>query len=278
MDAATFRRLCEIAYHKAGITLGDNKEALVAARVGKRMRALDLKSEKEYLAYLEKAIDGEEIIQFLDVISTNHTTFFREEDHFQLLSQLLHQWQQEGIRRLRLWSAASSTGEEPYSIAFTASMALSGSDIDWQILATDISTRVLKLAETGVFPSSRIKNIDKTHCQTLFKNGPSENTVQVRQAIREKVTFRRLNLATPPYPMKGPFDIIFCRNVMIYFDLAVRQRVVSAMEPLLRPGGYFLTGHAEALSGIHSSLQMVKPSVFRRMSLHEGSSREHHHR
>lgn len=271
MDVATFRRLCEIAYVKAGITLGENKEALVAARVGKRMRALELTSEKEYLTILEKAIDGEEIIQFLDVISTNHTTFFREEDHFQLLSQLLNQWRHDGVRRLRFWSAASSTGEEPYSIAFIATMALSGSDIDWRILATDISTRVLRQAEKGIFPSNRAETVDAKNRRVLFEKGPTENTVQVRQAIREKVTFRRLNLATPPYPMKGPFDIIFCRNVMIYFDLAVRQRVVSGMEPLIRSGGYFLTGHAEALSGIRSGLHMVKPSVFRRMNIYEGS-------
>jgi chemotaxis protein methyltransferase CheR len=262
METSTFRRFCAIAYEKAGITLGDSKEALVEARVGKRIRALGLTSEKEYLVLLEKDPSGEEIIQFLDVISTNHTSFFREPEHFELLRSLLADWRREGMRKLRIWSAASSTGEEPYTIAFTIADALENADVDWRILATDISTKVLAKAEAGIFDDSKLTGLVRGELNRFFERGPDKDEHTVRPAMRSKIAFRRLNLITPPYPMRGPFDIIFCRNVMIYFDQAVRQKVISGMEHLLRPGGYLLIGHAEALSGVRTGLRMIRPSVF----------------
>jgi chemotaxis protein methyltransferase CheR len=265
METSTFRRFCAIAYEKAGITLGDSKEALVEARVGRRMRALGMASEKEYLARLEKDPSGEEIVQFLDVISTNHTSFFRERDHFEFLRTVLADWRREGMRRLRVWSAASSTGEEPYTIAFTIADALDNADnaeVDWRILASDISTKVLAKAEAGVFADSKLAGLARGELNRFFERGPDKDEHTVRPELRAKIAFRRLNLITPPYPMRGPFDIIFCRNVMIYFDQAVRQRVISGMERLLRPGGYLLIGHAEALSGVSTGLRMIRPSVF----------------
>jgi len=262
MDASTFHRLCSIAYEKAGITLGASKEALVAARVGKRLRALGLATEKEYLSRLEDDQSGEETVQFLDVISTNHTAFFREPDHFELLRKLVTDWHREGLRRLRIWSAASSTGEEPYSIAFSLTDMPEGGEMDWRILATDISTRVLKKAEAGRFGGDRLASLDRSAQRRYFDRAPKSDDAVVRAAIRDKIAFRRLNLAQVPYPMRGPFDIIFCRNVMIYFDQVIRQRVITAMERLLRPGGYLLIGHSEALSGIQLTVRMLRPSVF----------------
>jgi len=262
METSTFRRFCAIAYEKAGITLGDSKEALVEARVGKRMRALGMTSEKEYLVLLEKDPTGEEIVQFLDVISTNHTSFFREPDHFEFLRSVLADWRREGMRKLRIWSAASSTGEEPYTIAFTIADALENAEVDWRILATDISTKVLAKAEAGIFSDSKLTGLGRGELNRYFERGPDKDEHTVRPAMRTKIAFRRLNLITPPYPMRGPFDIIFCRNVMIYFDQAVRQKVISGMERLLRPGGYLLIGHAEALSGVRTGLRMIRPSVF----------------
>ena len=262
METSTFRRFCAIAYEKAGITLGDSKEALVEARVGRRMRALGLVHEKEYLIRLEKDSTGEEIVQFLDVISTNHTSFFREPDHFEFLRTVLADWRREGMRRLRVWSAASSTGEEPYTIAFTIADTLENAVVDWRILATDISTKVLAKAEAGVFDDSKLTGLARGELNRFFERGPDKDKHTVQPEMRAKITFRRLNLVTPPYPMRGPFDIIFCRNVMIYFDQAVRQRVISGMERLLRPGGYLLIGHAEALSGVRTELRMIRPSVF----------------
>jgi chemotaxis protein methyltransferase CheR len=262
MDSSTFHRLCSIAYEKAGITLGPSKEALVTARVGKRLRALGLASERDYLARLEDDATGEETRQFLDVISTNHTSFFREPDHFDLLRRVVGDWHREGLRRLRVWSAASSTGEEPYSIAFTLAEMPEASEMDWRILATDISTRVLRQAEAGRFGAARIASLDRGAQRRHFERVDRTDEFAVRPALRERIAFRRLNLATPPYPMRGPFDIIFCRNVMIYFDQAVRQTVTSAMERLLRPGAYLLIGHSEALSGIQLGLRMLRPSIF----------------
>jgi chemotaxis protein methyltransferase CheR len=262
MDTSTFRRLCEIAYDKAGITLGPSKEALVEARVGKRLRALGLLSEKDYLARLQDDSSGEEIVQFLDVISTNHTSFFREPDHFELLRKVVKEWQETGQQRLRVWSAASSTGEEPYSIAFVLDEVLESGTVDWRILATDISTRVLKTAESGVFPEQKLTSLGRAEIHRYFDRGIKKDELTVKKHIRDKIAFRRLNLVTPPYPMQGPFDVIFCRNVMIYFDQPVRQRVIGAMERLLRPGGYLLIGHAEALSGVRLGLRMLRPSVF----------------
>jgi chemotaxis protein methyltransferase CheR len=262
MDASTFHRFCSIAYQKAGITLGPTKEALVSARVGKRLRALGLASEAEYLARLEGDTTGEETIQFLDVISTNHTAFFRESDHFELLRKLVPAWYKGGVRQPRIWSAASSTGEEPYSIAFTLNDIPEAGEMDWRILATDISTRVLKKAEEGRFGVERLTSLEQGARRRYFERVPHSEDVVVRPDIKSRIAFRRLNLAEPPYPMRGPFDIIFCRNVMIYFDQVVRQRVISAMERLLRPGGYLLIGHSEALSGIQVALRMLRPSVF----------------
>jgi chemotaxis protein methyltransferase CheR len=265
METSTFRRFCAIAYEKAGITLGDSKEALVEARVGKRMRALGIANEKEYLVLLEKDPSGEEIVQFLDVISTNHTSFFREPDHFEFMRSVLADWRREGMRKLRVWSAASSTGEEPYTIAFTIADALESVDnagVDWRILATDISTKVLAKAEAGIFADAKLTGLARGELNRFFERGPEKNEHTVRPAMRTKIAFRRLNLITPPYPMRGPFDIIFCRNVMIYFDQAVRQKVISGMERLLRPGGYLLIGHAEALSGVRTELRMIRPSIF----------------
>jgi len=264
METSTFRRFCSIAYEKAGITLGDSKEALVEARVGKRMRALGLGSEKEYLILLEKDPRGEEIIQFLDVISTNHTSFFREPDHFEFLRSVLADWRRQGMRKLRVWSAASSTGEEPYTIAFTIADALEGGGVDWRILATDISTKVLAKAEAGTFVDSKLTGLAHGEMNRFFERGPGKDEHTVQPAMRTKIAFRRLNLITTPYTLRGPLDIIFCRNVMIYFDQATRQKVISGMECLLRPGGYLLIGHAEALSGVRTGLRMIRPSIFLR--------------
>jgi chemotaxis protein methyltransferase CheR len=262
MDTSTFRRFCSIAYEKAGISLGASKEALVIARVGKRLRALGIEHEEDYLALLEGDDDGEEMTQFLDVISTNHTAFFRESEHFDLLRKLAEDWLVEGVTKLRIWSAASSTGEEPYSIAFTLYDVLESAPVDWKILATDISTHVLKKAKEAAFRVEKLTGFEKRQRLRFFQGNDKSEEFVVKQDLRERVFFRWLNLSKPPYPMRGPFDVIFCRNVMIYFDQAVRQRVLSTMESLLRPGGYLMIGHAESLAGVKLGLQMVRPSIF----------------
>lgn len=263
LDPRVFERLCAIAHERAGIHLKDGKQGLVAARIAKRMRALSIESPRRYLQHLEADDSGEELRRFLDAISTNYTFFFREPDHFEVLGAAVKRWVAEGHTRLRIWSAASSSGEEPYSIAFTVLEALGGRELDFQILATDISSRVLEHARAGIYTSDRIgsvpEGVRRRFLQTVRGRA---DAYQVRPEITERVHFRRLNLSAPPFPMKGPFDVVFCRNVLIYFDQAVRQRLITAIDGLLRPGGWLCIGHTETLTGIRHGLRLVRPSTF----------------
>jgi chemotaxis protein methyltransferase CheR len=263
MEHEVFRRFCELAHAQAGIELRSGKEALVEARVRKRVQALGLPSARAYLEHLEHDSSHEEIVSFLDAISTNYTSFFREPDHFELLREALRGWLQEGQRRFRLWSAAASSGEEPYSMAITVHRALLGKQADVRILGTDISTRVLKKARAAVYPAERLENLDAGVRSSYFArvDDPPDHYA-VRPEVRRLVVLRRLNLSQPPFPMRGPFDVIFCRNVLIYFGPRVRGQLVAAIEELLRPGGWLCVGHTETLNGIHTGLKMLRPSVF----------------
>ena len=263
MDNVVFQRFCAHAHQAAGIALGPSKEALVTARVGKRMRALGIDDERRYLEHLEADQTGEELVQFLDVISTNHTSFFREPDHFDLLRTLVDEWRRKGLRHLRIWCAASSTGEEPYSIVMTVLDVLQDPDIDFKLLATDISTRALTDARQAVYSIDKLTAIPRPFLTRFFQQDDSASeSYRVREEVKQHVIFRRLNLAQPPFPMRGPLDIVFCRNVLIYFDLPVRQRLLAAISSLLRPEGWLFLGHTETLTGITSGFRMARPSVF----------------
>ena len=265
MQPELFDRFSRLAYAKAGISLKRGKEALVTARVTKRMRALQLENPSDYLRYLEEEDRGDELLRFLDVISTHFTSFFREPDHFEDLRAALEGWVAEGRNRIRLWSAACSTGEEPWSMAMVAG-AVPGLDrVDWKILATDIAADTLAQAEAGRYGAERVEPVPAPLAKRFLarQRGEKGEVYAVADALRDKVVFRRLNLTQPPFPMAGPFDAVFCRNVFIYFDQPTRQRVVESIEALLRPGGLFLLGHTETLNAIRTNLRMVRPSVFR---------------
>ena len=263
MDSVVFKRFCAHAHREAGIALSPSKQALVTARVGKRMRALGIDDERRYLEHLEADPTGEELVQFLDVISTNHTSFFREPDHFDLLRTLVDEWRCKGLRRLRIWCAASSTGEEPYSIVMTVLDVLQDPDIDFKLLATDISSHALTDARQGVYAIDKLTPIPRAFLTRFFQRDDSASeSYRVREEVKQHVIFRRFNLAQPPFPMRGPLDIVFCRNVLIYFDLPVRQRLLAAISSLLRPEGWLFLGHTETLTGITSGFRMARPSVF----------------
>jgi len=269
MEQQLFQRFAALAYEKAGISIKPGKEALVAARVAKRQRALAIPDAEGYLRYLEEDHSGQELVCFLDVISTHFTSFFREPDHFDTLSDELSQLLVAGQRRLRLWSAASSTGEEPYSMAMTALGVEGAAAADLKILATDISVDTLRQAAEGRYATSRLEPVPEALRRRWFTRhaGSREPDGEIWEASRElkdRVVYRRLNLAEPPFPMSGPLDVVFCRNVLIYFDQPTRQRLLSAIEKLLRPGGLLCIGHTETLSGIDTRLKMQRPSVFRR--------------
>ena len=264
MDQKVFNTFRSIIYEKSGISINLNKVALVSARVSKRMRELGISDDKTYLQYVLEDESGEEIVNLLDVISTNVTSFFREREHFEYLSSLIKQWYEEGQRRFRIWCAAASTGEEPYSLAMTIADALNGRSADVRILATDISTRVLRKCIDGRYSEEKVESVP-THLRNRFmekmKDG-SRVIYSVKKEIRNVLTFSRLNLSEPPFPMHGPFDAVFCRNVMIYFDNAVRSRLLADIHRLLRMDGYFFVGHAESLTGILSGFKAVVPSIY----------------
>ena len=264
LSPKTFQHFCELVYEKAGIHLGPQKEALVASRMGKRMRALGMSRYEDYYRFVRDDATGDELVEMLNAISTNVTYFFREEYHFELLKTLLRDWTQAGQRTFRVWSAAASTGEEAYSIAMTARACLA--DVrDFKILGTDISTRALDAARAGRYEARHLEKVPEGYVRRFFRK-ESDESGEVRYAIDEELrkmaTFSRMNLAKPPYPMKGPFDVVFCRNVMIYFDNVVRKALLDEIWRLLKPGGYLLVGHAESLSGMLGHFRSVKPSVY----------------
>jgi chemotaxis protein methyltransferase CheR len=264
MDARTFKDFQAIAYQKAGIALGDGKAALVQARLGKRLRELGLSSEREYLEVL-RADGDDEVVLFLDAISTNFTKFYREPDHFKTLKDGVVAARAAGQTRFRFWSAASSSGEEPYTIAMVLEPVLQG--CDWKLLATDISTRVLARAVAGVYTSEEVQGIPPAVLQRYLDRLPPDAEGEPRWAVQDRlkahVAYSRLNLVTRPYPIKGPFDAIFCRNVMIYFDRPMRAGVVGEFERVLRPGGPLFIGHSETLNGIVTRFKSERPSVYR---------------
>jgi chemotaxis protein methyltransferase CheR len=263
MTRKTFARFRTLIYQLSGIALGEGKEGLVRSRIGKRMRALGLVDYDEYLEQLMADVTGDEIIQLLDVISTNVTSFFREESHFQLLSEIGKQWVAEKRTRLRLWSAACSTGEEPYTMAMTLLHASEGTVSDLKILATDLSTRALDAARAGIYSSDKVASISREFRAHYFDRDPRRPSfLRAGTELRRTVSFARLNLAEVPFPMSGPFDAVFCRNVMIYFDAEVRRRLLAQIQKLLRPGGYLFVGHSESLSGMTAGLRSVQASVY----------------
>lgn len=272
MNTAQLQTFCQIAYERAGIKLTAEKQPLVTARVAKRLRALGISSEREYLNLLRSAEGAEEIVNFVDAISTNFTSFFREEAHFELLSEQMARWLSEGRRRLRFWCAASSTGEEPYTLAMVLAEAFAGLDVDYRILATDISTRALSAAREGAYGEAQVGRVPGYLRLRYFSRPPrhgAETVYRVQPELQKRIVFARLNLAAPPFPMAGPVDVVMCRNVMIYFDQAVRQRLLAEIERILSPGGLLLIGHSETLNGLASDLRAIRPSVYLKSGGHE---------
>jgi len=260
IDPRTFHRIAEIVYAKAGIVLGDKKEALVAARIGKRMRKLGLTRYRDYLTLLEKAPEDGEPVEMLNAISTNVTQFFREPAHFDRLAGWLARWHAAGQTRFRIWCAAASSGEEPYCLAMMVRETLPATN-DVRILATDLSTRALAEACAGTYSAEDVQPIPRELLARYFLRQDGQR-YQVSPALTTLVKFARLNLAHPPYPMRGPFDVIFCRNVMIYFDNDVRRRLLDECHRLLRPEGFLVVGHSESLSGILGHFKSVEPSIY----------------
>ncbi len=263
MDERTFNRLRRLVYEESGISLGPNKKALLSARLRKRMRHLGIEHPKAYLKRVTEDDGDGELIELLDAVSTNVTSFFREAEHFEFLARVISDWATRGQRQFRLWSAACSSGEEAYSMAITLLETVGDLETDSRILATDISTKALERARTGCYSREHLSNVSSRLTRRYFeKSRPGDGQLAARQMLRRMICFKRLNIAAPPFPMHGPFDVILCRNVMIYFDAPVRRRLLAEMRRLLRPGGFLIVGHAESLTGTASDFRSLAPSIY----------------
>jgi len=264
-----FEFLAGLAYQRAGISLSDSKRNLVYGRLSRRLRALGLTSFGEYRQYLESG-DGSEIERFINSISTNHTKFFREAHHFthlrsSVVETFAQQDQKRAVRRLRVWSAGCSTGEEPYTIALVLRREIADmARQDVKILATDIDTDVLAKASRGEYAADALDNIPDPFCRYFKPTDESDAaTIMVGQDVRSLITFRPLNLVET-WPMKGPFDAIFCRNVMIYFDGPTKSKLIDRFIRLIKPGGFLYIGHSESLLGSHAGLRLMGRTIYRR--------------
>lgn len=264
MDKRVFDQLRTIIYQASGIALSEKKENLVAARIGKRMRALGIHTHKDYLEMLKANETGEEVTEMLDAISTNVTSFYRESTHFQFVETVFRKWLDQGQKIFRFWSAACSTGEEPYTLAMVIREVLTDHKVDIKILGTDINTKVLQVCRKGVYREDKVKSVPAVlrDRYTDYRMVDGVYSYVIKPELKQLVSFCRLNLSKPPFPMSGPFDIVFCRNVMIYFDDEVRKRLLDEIYRLIKPGGYLLVGHAESLTGMLSGFKPVKPSVY----------------
>lgn len=260
MSGKVERRLREIAYESTGIVLGPEKVNLLMSRVNKRLRALTLATYGEYLERLER--EPNERQHFINAITTNTTSFWREADHFDIASKLLRGWVQGGQRRFRIWCSASSTGQEPYTIALSLLPIVEEHHLDLQILATDIDTNVLTIARKAIYSAESASQVP-AHIRAQSFEALPDNMFRVVERARRLVRFGQLNLTKPPFPMKGPLDLIFCRNVMIYLDQPTRKRLVEEFERLLRPEGVLLIGHSESVIGLGRKLEVVEPSFYR---------------
>jgi chemotaxis protein methyltransferase CheR len=260
LSEAEFRNFQQMIFAVAGIHMPDSKRTMVAGRLSKRIKELALGSYGEYWNYLRR--NAAEKQTAVDLLTTNETYFFREPRHFEFLRDRILPERSRG-QRFRLWSAACSSGEEAYSAAMVLSDALG--DSGWEILASDISTQVLQRARSGRYPMARTDRIPpetlKRYC--LKGVGEAAGTLMVDPPLRAKVDFRQINLNTR-LPEVGLFDVIFLRNVMIYFNADTKQQIVARLQACLRPGGYLIIGHSETLNGLQDGLEAVMPSVYRK--------------
>jgi chemotaxis protein methyltransferase CheR len=258
--------IVRLVYEQSGITLHEGKRALVSARLQKRLRHTGVSTFRDYVKLLQAG--GDELTAMLDAITTNHTSFFREPQHFEYLEQVILPALRDRSRVTPIlgWSAACATGEEPYSLALTAAGVLgdqAGRRV--RLLASDISTRAIERASAGVYKADRLAGLPRHLVLKYFQKaiGGQPGLLQVSAPVRQLIEFRRLNLLQPA-PPGPPFDFIFCRNVMIYFDRAAQQRVLDMLERRLARGGHLFVSHSEGLNALRHGLTWVAPAIYRR--------------
>lgn len=256
-DFAIVRKLI---YKRAGISLSEAKSDMVYSRIGRRLRALGYDSFKEYLNFLESHKNSEEWEAFTNALTTNLTSFFREEHHFPILSDHLLTLQ----KPIRIWCSAASTGEEPYTLAMTACEAFGTLNPPVEIIATDIDTKVLETAASGVYPIDRLDKLSEKRRSAFFQKGTGarEGSVRIRSELHKMVTFLPLNLLEEKWPLEGSFDAIFCRNVMIYFDKPTQSKILERFTPYMKPDTLLFAGHSENFLYVSKSFELLGKTVY----------------
>lgn len=258
-EKADFKKVQQMLFKKAGINLSDAKEAMVYSRLARRIRALNLKSFNDYLAVVGRS--EAELEQFINALTTNLTSFFREPHHFTALADYLA----EHSNVTNIWCAASSTGEEPYSIAMVVAEAFGSFKTPVKIIASDIDSKVLAKAKAGVYPLASISKIPIERQKQFFHKGKgaNEGKVKVVDELRQMVQFKKLNLTDQSWDVKAPLDIIFCRNVMIYFDKPTQLNVLKRMVDMLKPTGLYMAGHSENFNMHTNLVRPVGKTIYR---------------
>jgi chemotaxis protein methyltransferase CheR len=259
-----FHKISQIVYAFSGIRLNQGKEELVRSRLIKRLRALGLKSFGAYLRYVDADRSSQELRSMIDCLTTNKTSFFRENQHFEYMRSHILPGLKNHSKGVRVWSAGCSSGEEPYSIAMLFREEWSEiTQPDVRILATDISERMLTKARTGEYEKENLQDVPPAYLMKYFVSSPNSatKTYSVQDTIKKMVRFARLNLMDD-WPMKGPFNLIFCRNVMIYFDNSTQRKLVQRFHDILVPGGHLLVGHSESLIANSCGFKYIQPATY----------------
>ena len=268
--ARDFERVRALIHQRAGIALAESKQEMVYSRLARRLRATGLDSFTVYLDVLEAGRDTGEWEAFTNALTTNLTSFFREAHHFPILAD--HLKKRSG--QLELWCSASSTGEEPYSMAMTACEVFNTLTPPVHIVATDIDTNVLATAADGIYTEDRLDKLSPERIRRFFQKGKNEQAglVRVRQELRQMVTFKKLNLLGSDWPLSGPFDAIFCRNVMIYFDKPTQGNILNRFAPLLKPDGVLFAGHSENFLYVTDAFKLRGKTVYELAGANAGNS------
>ncbi|MCG6656207.1 protein-glutamate O-methyltransferase CheR [Halomonas campisalis] len=255
-----FRQIRQLIYQRAGIVLAEHKREMVYSRLAKRLRHHGLTRFSDYLARLARQPEAREWEAFTNALTTNLTAFFREAHHFPLLAAHVR----ERREPVRIWSAAASTGEEPYSIAMTLLEALGSRATNAKVVATDIDTEALERARAGIYPVEQVHKLDQVRVKRFFHKGRGrhEGLARVRPEVASLVEFKALNLLAPSWPIQGPFDAIFCRNIMIYFDKETQAKILERFAPLLKPDGLLFAGHSENFSYISKVFKLRGQTVY----------------
>ena len=266
MTHENFLAIQKASYELTGIKLTEHKKEMIYSRIARRIRQLGLKNFNEYCQILGQ-VEHPELNEFVNTITTNLTSFYREPHHFDFLKGTIIPWLKEKHRvdkRVRVWSSGCSSGEEPYTIAAVLNQEMKLAGWDCKILATDLDSEMVARGQRGVYNSDKLDSLGAAQLDSLFSSGRDSASMTVKPELKGLVSFKRLNLMEAAWPMKGPFDVIFCRNVVIYFDKDTQKKLFDRYADMLVPDGFMIIGHSESLNGVSDRFQLLGKTTYRR--------------